>query len=526
MKDKLDTQQYHSMLDIFHESVVKYKNKVAYQQLDKQITYNDVDCLSRDLAAYLQTVQQINKGDRVALMCPNMLCFPIALWGIVRTGAVQVNVNPMYTPRELKHQLNDSQVETIIIFSQSLDTLAEIIDETSIKKVITIDLNELTNTTDSAAVAHEKGMKSAVSLKQAMAVGNEQPLNEPKLSHSDLLFLQYTGGTTGLSKGAVLTHGNIVSNILQFREVIQEYVKCGEEVVITAIPMYHIFALTANTLCYFWFGSRNVLITNPRDIDTFIDAWKNNPVTFFTGVNTLFNGLLHTPSFAEVDFSALKLVIGGGAAVQEAVADKWLQVTGTQLNQGYGLSETSPVLTLNNHCSTTGIGIPVPETDISIRDENDKALPQGSSGELCAKGPQIMLGYWNNDAATKEAMTEDGYFKTGDIAMLDDDGYFHIVDRKKDMILVSGFNVYPNEIEAEVAKMPGILESACVGVNDDKTGEAVKLFIVKQDPNLTEQDVIAFCRENLTSYKVPKLICFIDSIPKSSVGKMLRRKLR
>jgi long-chain acyl-CoA synthetase len=343
--------------------------------------------------------------------------------------------------------------------------------------------------------------------------------------------LQYTGGTTGLSKGAMLTHGNLISNILQYKEFAKAHIEFGSEVVITAIPMYHIFALMANTLAYFCFGAKNVLVTNPRDMPAFVEVWKTTPATMFTGVNTLFNGLLHTPGFDHVDFSSLKVSIGGGAPVQKAVADKWQQVTGVKLHEGYGLSETSPILTLNfgnadQSDYVDGIGIPLPNTDISIRDDNGNIAVQGEAGELCAKGPQVMPGYWNNVKATNECMTQDGYFKTGDVAILDDRGFFHIVDRKKDMIIVSGFNVYPNEIEAEVANMAGVLESACIGVPDEKTGEAVKLYVVKAVETITEEQVIAFCRKSLTAYKVPRHVVFTDEIPKSSVGKLLRRELR
>ncbi len=329
----------------------------------------------------------------------------------------------------------------------------------------------------------------------------------------------------------MLSHGNLIANILQYEAFAKHHIHYGNETVITAIPMYHIFALMANTLAYFAFGAKNVLVTNPRDMPSFVEIWKNTPATLFTGVNTLFNGLLHTPGFDQVDFSSLKLCIGGGAAVQQAVADKWQQVTGVKLQEGYGLSETSPILTLNFGNSdqseyVSGIGTPMPNTDISIRDDMGNDVAQGQSGELCAKGPQVMSGYWNNNEATTQCMTHDGYFKTGDVAMLDDKGFFHIVDRIKDMINVSGFNVYPNEIEAEVAKMPGILESACIGMTDNKTGEAVKLFVVKESADITEQDVIDFCRHSLTAYKVPKQVTFINEIPKSSVGKLLRRELR
>ena len=402
--------------------------------------------------------------------------------------------------------------------------------------MITVNLDDLINKGLPCEPIDER-LSHTISFTDALAQGKKIELTEPELCQDDLLYLQYTGGTTGLSKGAMLTHGNLIANILQYEEFAKNEIDYGNDIVITAIPMYHIFALMANTLAYFTFGAKNVLVTNPRDMPSFVEIWKNTAATTFTGVNTLFNGLLHTPGFDQVDFSALKLCIGGGAAVQQAVADKWLEVTGTRLQEGYGLSETSPVLSLNfgttindEEIYVPGIGIPLPNTDISIRDLDGNEVQQGEAGELCAKGPQVMSGYWNNVDATEGCMTFDGYFKTGDVAMLDEKGFFHIVDRIKDMINVSGFNVYPNEIEAEIANMPGIVESACIGVSDDKTGEAVKLFVVKnkapQYSNITEQDVVDFCRQGLTAYKIPKHVIFINEIPKSTVGKLLRRELR
>jgi len=519
---------YNSLLDLFQESVEKYQDKTAFSNLGSELSFNDVDRLSRDFSAYLQTELKIKKGDRIALMCPNTLCFPIAMWGIIKVGGVQVNINPMYTARELRHQLNDADLDTIIIFSSATNVLAQAIAGTSIKNIITINLDELVNKVLPANDIDER-LVVTTTFTQALTLGRELALKDVTLSADDLLFLQYTGGTTGVSKGAMLTHGNIMANVLQYQEFGKNYIEYGKEVVITAIPMYHIFALTVNALCYFFFGAKNILVNNPRDMGAFVNIWQDNKVTFFTGVNTLFNGLLHTPGFSDADFSALKLSIGGGAAVQQAVANKWRTVTGNRLQEGYGLSETSPILTLNfavDDHYVAGIGTPVPSTELSIRDDMDNILAQGQAGELCAKGPQVMKGYWRNLEATKQTMTEDGFFKTGDIAMLDEQGFFHIVDRKKDMILVSGFNVYPNEIEAEIANMPGILESACIGVKAEKTGEAVKVFAVKEDLNITEQDVINFCRNNLTAYKVPKLVVFISEIPKSSVGKILRRELK
>ncbi len=525
---RVDTSQYNSLTEMLTEAVDTYKNNVAYQNFGAKLSFSDVEKLSRNFAAYLQHQANIKKGDRVALMTPNTLCFPVAMWGILRAGAVQVNVNPLYTARELAHQLTDADVETIIIFSAATPTLAKIIAETSVKQVIVINLDDLINK-GLPSPAIDENLENTVLFTDALNQGEKLELQPVDISQQDLAFLQYTGGTTGLSKGAMLTHGNIIANILQYQEFAKNVFEYGKEIVITAIPMYHIFALTANTLCYFYFGAKNILVTNPRDMAAFVEVWRHANATVFTGVNTLFNGLLHTPGFADLDFSSLKLCIGGGAAVQQAVADKWQQVTGVRLNEGYGLSETSPILTLNfgnEQEYVPGIGVPIPNTDISIRDDDGNELPQGESGELCAKGPQIMAGYWRAPEATANAMTKDGYFKTGDIALLDNKGFFHIVDRKKDMILVSGFNVYPNEIEAEIAKMPGIIESACIGVDDAKTGEAVKVFVVKKDPHITAQDVIDFCAQNLTAYKIPKQVVFIDEIPKSSVGKLLRRELR
>jgi len=528
----IDVHQFSSLVDLFEQSNKRYASQSAFSNFGTEITYEQVDEFSKQFAAYLQTVLGIRKGDRVALMCPNTLCFPIAMWGIIQAGAIQVNVNPMYTARELKHQLNDAQVDTIVIFAPSTKILADIVEDTAIKNIITINLDDIT----SKGLPHtpvDERIAHSTAFMDALSQGKDLNFMPPKLTIDDLVFLQYTGGTTGLSKGAMLNHGNLVANILQYQEFSKNVITYGEEIVITAIPMYHIFALMANCLSYYYFGAKNLLITNPRDMASFVETWKNTPATMFTGVNTLFNGLLHTPGFSDIDFSSLKLSIGGGASVQQAVADKWQEVTKVRLHEGYGLSETSPILTLNfgytrNGISeyTPGIGIPMPNTDISIRDDEGNVVADGETGELCAKGPQVMPGYWNNKEATAETMTSDGYFKTGDVAMIDTEGFFHIVDRKKDMIIVSGFNVYPNEIEAEVANMPGLLESACIGVADDKTGEAVKLFAVKEDQSITQEQVIEFCRTSLTAYKIPKQVIFIDEIPKSSVGKLLRRELR
>lgn len=524
----IDTRQYRSMIDLFEQTCKTYGDKTAYISFGAELSFSQLDSLSNDFAAYLQNQLSVKKGDRVALMCPNTLPFVVAMWGIIKCGAVQVNVNPLYTPRELQHQLNDAEVDSIVIFAGSTPVLAEIIEQTSVKNVIVANLDDLV-AKGLPDTGIDERLQSTLGFAEALTVGQTLQFEAPDVGYDDLIFLQYTGGTTGLSKGAMLTHHNILANVAQFKEITKNNLFEGEELVMTAIPMYHIFALVVNGMSFFSIGSGNVLIANPRDMPSFVKTWSQYPVSAFTGVNTLYNGLLHTPGFDEIDFSTLKLSIGGGAPVQEAVSDKWAQVTGRRIEEGYGLSETSPVLTLNLDFGQeyiSGIGVPMPSTDISIRDDDENEVVQGETGELCAKGPQVMAGYWNNEDATAKAMTKDGYFKTGDIAYLDALGYFHIVDRKKDMILVSGFNVYPNEIEALVAGMPGVLECACVGVEDDKTGEAVKLFVVKENDSLTCEDVEAYCRDGLAAYKVPKHVEFINEIPKSSVGKILRRELR
>ena len=525
---EIDTSDCNSINQLFREAVESYGEKVAYSSFGSELTFNEVDRLSRDFAAYLQNDLGIQKGDRVAMMAPNTLVFAVGMFGVIRTGAVQVNVNPLYSPRELEHQLKDADADTIIIFSGSTATLAEVIDQTSVKNVIVFGLDDLVNKGLPTPPADDR-LTDTIAFMDTLSRGADLDFAEPELARDDLLFLQYTGGTTGLSKGAMLTHGNLLANVNQFEAVNTGSIQKGTETIITAIPMYHIFALMVNTICFFRLGASNVLITNPRDMESFVKTWAETSPTFFSGVNTLFVGLMHTPGFSDIDFSMLKLAVGGGAPVQQAVSEKWKNLTGNYIKEGYGLSETSPILTLNLMAETeyrSGIGLPVPSTDISLRDDAGNEVPQGEPGELCAKGPQIMTGYWRQPEATAEVTTADGYFKTGDIAVMDEEGYFKIVDRKKDMILVSGFNVFPNEIEEEVAGMPGVLESACVGVPSEASGEAVKLFAVKSDDSITEDDVRNFCRESLAGYKVPKQVVFIEELPKSAVGKILRRELK
>lgn len=523
-----DIDAYPSIVVMMLSACEQYPDRKAFSNFGASLSYRDVDRLSRDFAAFLQSRLGVKKGDRVAVMLPNILAFPVAMLGILRIGAVQVNVNPLYTSRELKHQLMDADAETLVIFSGATATLAEIVNDTPVQHVIVTGLGDLGNESLPSPAPDER-LTETIALVDCIDQGGSMEFLAPEIDPGDLVFLQYTGGTTGLSKGAMLSHRNLIANIMQYEAFAAGLLRRDDEVVMTALPLYHIFALMVNLLTYFRFGATNVLITNPRDLPAFVAEWSNWRVTTFTAVNTLFNGLLHTPGFDELDFSILDMSLGGGMAVQEAVSNRWKEVTGRHICQGYGLSETSPVLTLNpiGQDSFSGsIGLPFPDTDIVMCDEQGTALPLGEVGELCACGPQVMQGYWRNPEATKEVMTGDGFFRTGDIARMDEQGYVYIVDRKKDMILISGFNVFPNEIEAEVAAMQGVLECACIGVPDDKTGEAVRLFVVKKDELLTEESLRDACRKVLTAYKVPRDIVFIDEVPKSAVGKLLRRELR
>ena len=526
--NEINLSDCQSINELFRKSVDDYSENVAYSNFGTELRFSEVDELSRHFAAYLQNELGVKKGDRVAMMAPNTLVFAVGMFGVIRVGGVQVNVNPLYSARELEHQLKDADADTIIIFSGSTETLARVIDKTPIKNIIVFGLDDLVNKGLPSPPVDER-LSATVSFTDAVSRGAALELAEPEMNQDDLLFLQYTGGTTGLSKGAMLTHRNLLANVAQFEAVDPGFIDKGNEVVITAIPMYHIFALMVNTLTFFKLGGKNVLVTNPRDMESFVKTWAVSSPTIFTGVNTLYVGLLHTPGFSDIDFSNLKISMGGGAPVQQAVSQKWKGLTGRYIKEGYGLSETSPILTVNQLAETeyrSGIGFPLPSTDVSLRDDAGNEVPQGEAGEFCAKGPQIMKGYWRQPEATAEVTTEDGYFKTGDIAVMEEDGYFRIVDRKKDMILVSGFNVFPNEIEEEMAAMPGVLESACIGVPHEASGEAVKLFVVKSDDSITADDVINYCRERLAGYKVPKQVVFLDELPKSAVGKILRRELK
>lgn len=536
---EIDPNSYSSILEVLDESFTKFKEKDSFHCMGKGFTYGELDILSRKFASYLQNDLKLQRGDRVALMMPNILQYPIALFGILRAGLVAVNVNPLYTARELEHQLNDSGSKAIIIFENSCAVLQEILPNTPVKHVLTTGIGDLLGFPKSLIVnfviKHVKKMVPAwsipnsVSFKEALFSGNADSYSVPTVTNDDTAFLQYTGGTTGVSKGAELTHGNIIANIVQAKAWIKNYIKDGEETIITPLPLYHIFSLTANCLVFATVGARNILITNPRDMPGFIKELKKWKFTALTGVNTLFNGLLNQEDFAGVDFSSFKLTLGGGMAVQRSVAERWKEVTGVPLIEAYGLTETSPAACINpmDLKDYNGkIGLPIPSTEVVIKDDDGKTLPTGEIGEICIKGPQVMRGYWNRPEETAKVMSDDGFFKTGDIGYMDEKGFFQIVDRKKDMILVSGFNVFPNEVEEVVSAHPKVFESAAVGVADDKSGEIVKIFVVKNDDSLTEDELKAYCKENLTGYKVPRLYEFRADLPKSNVGKILRKDLR
>ncbi|HUS24417.1 MAG TPA: AMP-binding protein [Candidatus Binatia bacterium] len=534
---EIDPAQYRSLTQLLEESFRKNAARPFSVCMERWMSYGQLDELSSALGAWLQS-QGLEPGARVALMLPNIPQFAVTMAAILRAGYTCVNVNPLYTARELEHQLRDSGARAIVAFENVCATLQEVVARTPLKRVITTQYADLFPL-PRAWIANfvVKRVKrlvppwhipGAVPLRTALARGKAQPYARAPLAHGDVAFLQYTGGTTGLSKGATLTHGNVLANLLQMRSWMPQLAE-GSELIVTALPLYHIFALTVNCLLFFSLGGKNVLIANPRDLPGFVREWSRHAVTAFTGVNTLFNGLLNTPGFGQLDFSKLKLTIGGGAAVQQAVAERWRQVTGKALSEGYGLSETSPSVTttpLHKPDWTGAIGVPLPSTWVSIRDDANRELPAGEAGELCVKGPQVMQGYWQKAEENARAFTPDGYLRTGDVALMDERGWFRIVDRKKDMVLVSGFNVYPNEIEAVLALHPGVLESACVGVPDAKSGEAVKVFVVKKDPALTEAQLVEHCRRNLTGYKVPRHVAFLPELPKSNVGKILRKELR
>jgi len=536
---QIDVSQYASVPAVLEEAFAAFSDRPAFASFGRQLSYGQIDAMSRQFAGYLTGVLKLGKGDRIAIMMPNVLQYPIALFGALRAGLIVVNTNPMYTARELKHQLEDSGAKAILVLDNFAHTLQQVVAETGVQHVITTGIGDLLGFPKGALInfvlKHVKKMVPAYDLPQAvrfrdaLARGAAHPLQSVTLEHGDIAFLQYTGGTTGVAKGAMLTHGNMIANMLQASEWIGGSAKPGEEVIITALPLYHIFSLTANGLVFMRLGGLNWLITNPRDMPGFVKELRKSGFTALTGVNTLFNGLLNTPGFAELDFSKLHLTLGGGMAVQRAVAERWKKTTGCTLAEAYGLTETSPAVCINPldlKEYNGSIGLPVPSTDVAIWSDEGQPLPVGEVGELMVRGPQVMKGYWQRPEETDKVLGADGWLHTGDIARMDEHGYFYIVDRKKDMILVSGFNVYPNEVEDVVMEHPGVLEVAAVGVADEHSGEVVKLFVVRKDPQLTEEALKQFCHDRLTGYKRPRQIEFRTELPKSNVGKILRRELR
>ena len=533
-----DIDAYDSIVALFEESVREFGDRPAYSNFGVTITYRELDERARALAGYLQGLG-LEPGDRVAIMMPNLLANPVAIFGVLLAGLTVVNTNPLYTARELEHQLTDSEARAIVIVENFASVLADVIGRTRVEHVVLVRMGDGLGFPKSAlinfVVRRVKKMvppfhlPDAVRFPRALEEGRGKPLRSSETGRDDVAFLQYTGGTTGVAKGAALSHGNVVSNLQQTSSWIGRSFDPGQEVFVTALPLYHIFSLVANCLTGMKYGALNVLITNPRDMPAFVKLIAGLEFSVITGVNTLYNGLLNTPGFESVDFSRLKLAVGGGMAMQRAVADRWREVTGVPVVEAYGLTETSPAAVANrlDQAEFTGsIGLPLPSTDISIRDDDGNEVGFDTPGELCVRGPQVMQGYWGRPDATAEVLSDDGWLRTGDMATIDEEGHLRIVDRKKDMIIVSGFNVYPNEIEDMVALHPGVLEVGAVGVPDEKSGEVPKIVVVKKDPDLTSDALIEHCREQLTGYKVPRHVEFRDELPKTNVGKVLRRELR
>jgi len=536
---EIDITQYSSISDVFRQSVEKFAHQPAFQNMGKTLTYAEVGKLAEDFASYLQNVLKLPRGERVAIMLPNLLQYPIALFGILQAGLVAVNTNPLYTPRELEHQLKDSGATTIIVLENFANTLELVLPRTQIKHVIVASVGEMFGFFKGTLMnfvlrkikkmVPEYRISGAIPFQTTLKEGAAHTFRPVTLTREDTALLQYTGGTTGVAKGAVLSHGNICANMLQAKEWIKNQLREGKETVIAALPLYHIFALTVNLMIFTNAGSKIILITNPRDMKGFIGELKKEHISVFIGVNTLFNGMVNQPDFATVDFSNLRLTLGGGMATQKAVAEKWKKITGTPIVEAYGLTEASPGVCcnpLNIEAYSGGIGLPVPSTEVELRDADGKEVGIGQPGELWVRGPQVMQGYWNRPEETAKTIDACGFLETGDIAVMDEKGWLKLVDRKKDLIVVSGFNVYPNEIEEVVSHNDKVMEVACIGVPNEKTGEALKVFVVKKDPSLTKEELIAFCRSELTAYKVPKDIEFRDELPKSNVGKILRRELR
>ena len=537
--EEINPEEFPSLKHLFEDAFHKHAARPAFSNLGRTLTYAETDELSRRFGAWLQKEAGMKKGDRIAIMMPNLLQYPVAIIGALRAGLTVVNTNPLYTAREVEHQLNDSGATAMLIFEGSCATLQQVISRTPVRKVIVTGMGDLLGfpkgLVANFVLRHVKkiipawSLPGSVRFNDVISRGAALTLDPVEVGPEDIAFLQYTGGTTGVAKGAVLAHRNLVANTIQVVAWMPELETLEDTVVVTALPLYHIFALTSNCLVFTYVGGMNVLITNPRDMKAFIEELSKVKFTFITGVNTLFNGLLNTPGFDKLDFSSLKIALGGGMAVQAAVSERWRQLTGRDLCQGWGLTETSPVATANRPDETrfTGsIGYPLPSTELSIRDDDGNELEVGQVGEICVRGPQVMRGYWNRPEETDKVMLPGGWLRTGDIGRMDEMGLTYIEDRKKDMILVSGFNVYPNEVEGVIAQMPEVLEVAAVAQDDVKSGEVVAVFVVKKDPSLTAEQVVAFCKKELTGYKVPRGVYFKDELPKTNVGKILRRELR
>ncbi len=537
--EQINPTAFRSIVEVFETSCTKFAERPAFQNMGVTLTYRELDRRSKQFAAFLRNRLGLSQGDRIAIMMPNMLQYPIAMFGALRAGCVVVNTNPLYSPRELKHQLLDSGAKAIVVFENVAHTLSEVIDETLIKHVIITGLGDqlgfFKGLVTNLVVRHKLklvptyNLPSAIGFNTALAQGSGDKIPATDIHSEDLAFLQYTGGTTGLSKGAMLMHRNIVANMEQGGAWLGLGLKHGHETIVTALPLYHIFALTVNCMIFMRIGALNVLVTDPRNMKDFVKLLSETSFSGITGVNTLFNGLMNTDGFSAIDFKMLKIAVGGGAAVQRAVAERWKSITGVTLVEGYGLTEASPSCSMNRidaPAYTGSIGLPLPSTEFDVRDDDGKVVESGTPGELYVRGPQVMKGYWQRPEETAKSITSDGWLLTGDIARMDEKGFFYIVDRKKDMILVSGFNVYPNEIEDVIALMPNVLEVAVVGIPDDKTGEAVKVVVVAKDASLTAEAIKAHCKENLTGYKQPRVIEFRKELPKTNVGKILRRELR
>lgn len=539
VKPEIDLSKYQQVMDIFDESVRKFQNLDAFTNMDKTITFQELDKQVGQFASFLQNELKLKKGDRIAIQMPNLLQYPVVMFGALRVGLIIVNTNPLYTAKEMKHQFKDSGAKAIVILANFASLLQEVIKDTDIQSVVVTEIGDMLPFPKSllvnSVVKYVKKMvpaydlPQAYSFKQAMQIGSQRPYADVSVNQTDIAFLQYTGGTTGVSKGAVLTHRNIIANMTQIVDWMRPLFKEGEETIITALPLYHIFSLTVNCMALMSFGGHNILITNPRDIPGFIKILSKTHFTIMAGVNTLFNSLMNHPDFSKIDFKDVKLSIAGAMALQKAVAERWQKMTNTSIFEGYGLTETSPVTSCNpivgNSNMVGTIGVPLPSTSVKLIDDNGNEVPMGQEGELCVQGPQVMAGYYNRPDETAKVML-DGWLKTGDVAVMLENGFFKIVDRKKDMILVSGFNVYPNEVEDAIASHPGVLEVAAVGVPDTHSGELVKVFVVRKDLTVTEADIIAHARKSLTNYKVPKLVEFRTELPKTNVGKILRRALR